>query len=148
MCQVLFWIPENNSKRNRQKSVPSISLHSNSGKRKGQELKYIVYQILTSAIEKLKLGRKTGKIWAMGFSNSNGMIREGLMEKVIKTYSLWRRNKPQMQSSVSKYNVPSIVFLKILDQFHWISLSIFLPSFFPCSLPPSLPPFNLFPNIF
>lgn len=68
--------------------MPAISLHSNSGKRKGQELKYTVYQILTSAIEKLKLGRKTGKIWAMGFSNSNGMIREGLMEKVIKTYSL------------------------------------------------------------
>lgn len=43
MCQILFCIPGNNSKQNRQKFVPSISLHSNNGEQEGQELKYIVY---------------------------------------------------------------------------------------------------------
>lgn len=39
MYQILFWIQGSDSKQNRQKYVPSRSLHCNTGEQEGQELK-------------------------------------------------------------------------------------------------------------
>ena len=136
----------NNSKQNRQKFVPSISLHSNNGEQEGQELKYIVYQILKSAIEKLKLGRKTWKIWAMGFSNSNAMIREALMEKVT---DILHVKEKETSNTIFCFQI-QCSFHRAFTDLGSISInfSFHFSSFLLSLLSPSLPPFNLFSNTF